>query len=285
MADSICWSNTDSFEDSDVVIVGVPDESQSYSLRKGTSEAPDRIRQVSLTRDTYERNGTKTLGLPFEDIKKRVYDYGNVPRHAIKDVFEKITNLSKIPLAIGGDHSITKNILETISNKYGKISLIYFDAHPDFVSSSRNYYGSVFFDVLDFIDTDTSVQVGIRTPEKEELDNLEKYNVTSITPVEMETRGLSSISKMILDKIGQNVYVSFDMDCIDPAFAPGVSVPVPCGLGSLHAMYLLKSICRHGVIGLDMMEVCPSYDIKDRTSHLASRFIGEILSSVNTKKE
>ena len=69
------------------------------------------------------------------------------------------------------------------------------------------------------------------------------------------------------------------MDCIDPAFAPGVSVPVPMGLKSVEAIHLLKKIVQRGIVGLDIMEVCPSYDIKDRTSHLASRMISEIISS------
>ena len=69
------------------------------------------------------------------------------------------------------------------------------------------------------------------------------------------------------------------MDCVDPAFAPGVSVPVPMGLNNVDAIFLLKSIVQNGIIGMDIMEVCPSYDIKDRTSHLASRMISEVISS------
>ena len=84
-----------------------------------------------------------------------------------------------------------------------------------------------------------------------------------------------------MNKIGKNVYVSFDMDAIDPAYAPGVSVPVPLGINSVEAMIMLKSIAKHGILGFDIMEVCPNYDIKDRTSHLASRMIAEIASSSN----
>ena len=73
------------------------------------------------------------------------------------------------------------------------------------------------------------------------------------------------------------------MDCVDPAFAPGVSVPVPMGLKNVEAMYLLKSIASQGIIGMDLMEVCPKYDIKDRTSHLASRMISEIIFSASLK--
>jgi agmatinase len=71
------------------------------------------------------------------------------------------------------------------------------------------------------------------------------------------------------------------MDAIDPAYAPGVSVPVPLGINSVEAMIILKSIAKYGIVGFDIMEVCPNYDIKDRTSHLASRIISEVASSVN----
>jgi len=133
--------------------------------------------------------------------------------------------------------------------------------------------------VLPHIDIKSSLQIGIRTPEKEELDNIKKYNLKVITPFEIAEKGVKEISNSILETIGKNVYISFDMDCIDPAYAPGVSVPVPMGLKNLEATYLLKSIVKEGIVGIDIMEVCPSYDIKDRTSHLASRMIAEIINA------
>ncbi|HWY35682.1 MAG TPA: arginase family protein, partial [Nitrosopumilaceae archaeon] len=161
----------------------------------------------------------------------------------------------------------------------GPISLVYFDAHPDFISSTQNYYGSVFYDSLSYIDLKSSLQIGIRTPEQEEIENLKKYDVTVITPLDIIKNGIVETEKTITNKIGKNVYVSFDMDAIDPAYAPGVSVPVPMGLRNTEAMYLLKSLAKR-TIGIDIMEVCPDYDVKDRTSHLASRMIAEIISSI-----
>jgi len=276
---SISWANTDSFDEADIVIIGIPDESKSHALRKGTSEAPDKIRQISSTRDTYSRDNTVSLGMPFGGLKKKVFDYGNVTRDQIGEVINKIVSRSKIPISIGGDHSISVEIIKSISKKYGSLSLVYFDAHPDLISSTRNYYGSVFFDVLPFIDLKSSIQIGIRTPEQEEINNIKKYNLSVITPFNMLKIGLLETEKKIIEKIGKNVYVSFDMDAIDPAFAPGVSAPVPIGLRNSEAVYLLKSIAQKGIVGMDMMEVCPEYDIKDRTSHLASRMIGEVISS------
>ena len=276
---NICWSNTNNFDEADIVIIGIPDESKSHSLRKGTSEAPDKIRQISSIRDTYSRNYVTSLGMPFGGLKKKVFDYGNVTRKKVSEVIDKVILKSKIPIAIGGDHSISTEIIKSISKKYGSLSLVYFDAHPDFIGSTRNYYGSVFFDVLPFIDLKSSIQIGIRTPEQEEINNIKKYDLSVITPFEILKNGLLEVEKKIMEKVGKNVYVSFDMDVIDPAYAPGVSVPVPMGLRNSEAVYLLKSLAQKGIMGIDIMEVCPDYDIKDRTSHLASRMIGEVISS------
>ena len=276
----ICWANTDDFEKSEIVIVGVPDESQSHSLRKGTSEAPHFIREISNIRDSYTRKGTKSIGLPFSGtFQKKVFDYGDIQREKIEEVYSKIISKSKIPILIGGDHSISSEVIKAISKKSEPISLVYFDAHPDFISSTANYYGSVFQDVLPHIDIKSSIQIGIRTPEQEEIDNIKKHNLKVITPFDIVEKGVKEIANTILQTIGKNVYISFDMDSVDPAFAPGVSVPVPMGLKNVEAVYLLKAIANQGIIGMDLMEVCPSYDIKDRTSHLASRIIAEVISS------
>ncbi len=277
--EKICWANTDDFEQSEFVIIGIPDESQSHALRKGTEEAPFKIRQISNLRDSFERDGKISLGRPFQGSQKKVHDFGNITRSQIESIYDKISASSKIPISIGGDHSITRQIINAITKKHGKISLVYFDAHPDFVSSMTNYYGSVVNDILPNVEISSSVQIGIRTPEQEELDNIKKFNLEVITPFDIQKKGIKQVANSILNKLGDKVYISFDMDCVDPAYAPGVSVPVPMGLSSTDAVYLLKEIAKKGIVGMDVMEVCPSFDVKDRTSHLASRIISEVLYS------
>ena len=281
--EKICWANTDNLDMAEFVIVGIPDESQSHELRKGTEEAPLKIRQISNIRDSYDRNGIVSLGRPFRGTEKKVYDFGNITRKQIKDTFEKFSSSSKIPISIGGDHSITREIIKSISKHNKKISLVYFDAHPDFVRSHTNYYGSVITDVLPHIEIESSVQIGIRTPEEEELENIKKHNFQVITPFDINRQRIEDIANSITSKLGKNTYISFDMDCIDPSFAPGVSVPVPLGLNSIDCVYLLQRIVENGIIGMDIMEVCPSFDIKDKTSHLASRIISEVLFSSGEK--
>lgn len=279
MMEKICWANTDDFEESEFVVIGIPDESQSHALRKGTKEAPFKIRQISNLRDSYKRDGKIILGRPFQGSEKKVHDFGNINRSQIENIYDKISASSKIPISIGGDHSITRQIINAMAKRHGKISLVYFDAHPDFVSSTTNYYGSVVNDILSNIEISSSIQIGIRTPEQEELVNLKKFNLETITPFDIREQGIKQVASSVVSRLGDKVYVSFDMDCIDPAYAPGVSVPVPMGLNSTDAVYLLKEIAKKGIIGMDVMEVCPNFDMKDKTSHLASRIISELLYS------
>ncbi|TBR25839.1 MAG: arginase family protein [Candidatus Nitrosotenuis sp.] len=280
LAKKISWANTSSFDESDIVIIGIPDETGSHSVWSGTSKAPDRIRRISNERDIYYEKKLQCIALPTKGLQDtRVYDYGNIKKRQIPKTFDKILSSSKIPIAIGGDHSNTTSILKAMAKKHGPVSLVYFDAHPDFVSHTRNYYGSVITDSLDYIDIKSSIQIGIRSPEVEEIANIEKHRLKVITPFDVIEYGMKDISKTVMDTIKENVYVSFDMDCLDPAYAPGVSVPVPIGMESQDTTHLVKKIAQRGIMGLDIMEVCPKHDLNNQTSHLASRMIGEIVSS------
>jgi agmatinase len=275
----ICWANS-SYDDSDIVIVGIPDETGSHAIFAGSSTAPDHIRKISNSNDIYAEKKLLCLAQPTLGIgRARVHDYGNIKKRQIETTMAKILAAKKLPISIGGDHSNTTHIIRAMAKKHGKISLVYFDAHPDFVSHTRNYYGSVITDCLDYIDIKSSIQVGIRSPEQEELDNIKKHRLRAITPFDIIESGIKSAAKTILDTVKENVYVSFDMDCLDPSFAPGVSVPVPLGIQSLDAMYCVKKLAQKGIAGFDIMEVCPSHDLNDVTSHLASRMIGELISS------
>lgn len=276
----ICWANTTNFDESYVVILGIPNEVGSHSRRKGTSKAPDKIRQISNQMDVYVHKKANSLAVPLSgSLKAKVYDYGNISKSKIPQIFDKITG-TKIPIVIGGDHSNTIQIIKALSKKNGPISIVYFDAHPDFIGSRGSYYGSTIYDSLPYIDIKSSVLVGIRSPEQEELDNIRKYGLRVITPFDITEEGIIKITKTILSIIKKNVYISLDMDCLDPAYAPGVSVPVPFGLESQDVVYLIKKIVQRGIIGFDIMEVSPPHDLNDATAHLASRLVGEVISSV-----
>jgi len=127
--EKICWANTDDFEQSEFVVIGIPDESQSHALRKGTEEAPFKIRQISNLHDSYKRDGKISLGRPFQGSEKRVHDFGNITRSQIENIYEKISTSSKIPISIGGDHSITATDV-TVSPVSGSLKFDSIPLHP-----------------------------------------------------------------------------------------------------------------------------------------------------------
>ncbi len=268
------WHNSD-YKNTRFVLVGAPDESGSMSMRKGTSLAPNRIRKVSVEREVFHHGGKKSTAESISGPVK-IFDYGNVKKENIQKIIRNILIDSKIPITLGGDHSITAEILGAIDKKF---SILYFDAHPDFICSSKKYYGSVVCDIshLKNLDFDKSVEIGVRAPEVEELKNLKKNHIRTQS---IDHENIEKNLKKIISSLGKSVYISIDMDVIDPAFAPGVSTPVPFGLYPRELLYILKNLPKSkNLIGMDIMEVNPNYDIQDTTSHLAVRLIAEIVTN------
>jgi agmatinase len=282
---TICWANSQSYEESDIIIVGIPDQSHSHSIRKGTALAPNAVRVASNKRDVYVEKKIRSIAYTNSGKSNiKIFDYGNIARKDITKTFAKFANDSKIPITIGGDHSLTTPLIRSFAENKKPISLVYFDAHPDFLSSTQDFYGSVIYDILPYIDKKSSVLVGIRSPEQEEVINIQTHGIKVISPQDIQHNGIKHTINEILKTIGKKTYLSFDMDCLDPAFAPGVSVPVPFGLSSIESLTIINEITKRGIIGMDIMEICPPFDIQDFTSHLASRLIGEVTSSINASK-
>ena len=276
-------SNIDKISEADIIIIGVPDESKSHAKRKGTSKGPDILRLASNESEFFERNGKIIPIVPMRGRmdNKHILDYGNVKREDLYPlVFDLVSN-NKIPIVIGGDHSITTLTLQAIGDLCGKIELLYFDAHPDFVSSTKDYYGSVLTDSSRSIDFENSMLIGTRAAEAEELENAYKVGLEVISPVDIEELGILKIADKIRSKNNNGKrYISIDLDCLDPAFAPGVSLPSPCGLSSIDLIFLVKSAIESGIIGIDIVELSPEYDINNNTAFLAARILSESIASL-----
>jgi len=276
------WANAKSYKEAKSVLVGVPDESGSHAGRKGASKGPDMLRKASRT-EIFERRGKKTISQPQTGkLKGKLFDYGNVARKRVAGLAEKIVKDGKKPIFIGGDHSITFEVLKGLNKQKKEIKVIYFDAHPDFICSSHNYYGSVVCDAsrLRNVNLRKSVEIGIRAPEKEELLNLKRKKIRVFHPIDIVEKGIANTFNQIKRIVGKgNIYLSIDLDVLDPAFAPGVDTPVPGGLTTNQLFYLTKKIAALGLIGFDVMELSPAYDIQERTSHLAAKLVIEVLAS------
>ena len=282
------YSNVANIHESNIVLLGVPDESKSKASRKGTRNGPNQLRKALLASENFKRSGKI---IPICPIKgslstKKVLDIGNVQRENLYYQISKLISQSKIPIVIGGDHSITTTTLRAIKNSTKKeINLIYFDAHPDFVTSTNDYYGSVVSDSLDCINIKRSVFIGIRACEPEEVFNIRKYGANIIDPIDIQEYGVKKILKKIIqlciNRSDSNIYISIDLDCLDPAFAPGVSVPTPCGINPLELTFFIQQILKKTkIIGCDIVELSPSFDINNITANFAARLFKEILGSI-----
>ena len=270
-----------SYKDAEFIILGVEDDSGS-TYRKGSRYAPKLLRKFITQNkvDFTEKNEKSIFGLENKPFKADVCDIGNFSVEEGYKISEKIYNNKKKPVIIGGDHSITFKNLKSrqFENKWG---IVYFDAHPDIISSRGVYFGSVINDIskLKNFNPQASFIIGMRTPEEEELKNIKKLGINVITPLDIEHYGILQISKRILRTLEKDTYLSIDMDVLDPAFAPGVTEPEPIGLTPTQVVYLCKQISKKGLFGFDVMELCPKYDLNNVTLHLAYRIILEIISS------
>lgn len=277
-------SNARSAFEADVVIVGVPDESKSHAKRKGASRGPDSLRQASNESGFFERNGKLIPVCPIlgKISNKLIFDYGNIPRENLLKLITDLVANNKIPIVIGGDHSITSTVLQATGDIHGKLGLFYFDAHPDFVSSTTDYYGSVLTDSSRWIDFSKSMLIGTRAAEPEELENAESVGLEVITPIDVAKLGISRVANKLQAKGYNNKrYVSIDLDCADPAYAPGVSLPSPCGLSSIDLVYLVKLVVNSGIVGIDIVELSPDFDLNNMTANLAARILLESIASIN----
>ncbi|RPJ29480.1 MAG: arginase family protein [Nitrosopumilales archaeon] len=280
-------SNAESIFKADIVVMGVPDESKSHAKRKGASKGPDSLRTASNTFEFFERDGKTIPICPMKGTleNKKILDFGNITRDDLYRLIFDIVTAKKIPITIGGDHSITTIILQAVNEALDgdKVSLIYFDAHPDFVSSTRNYYGSVITDSSNYIDFKKSVLIGTRAAEQEELLNASKRGLEIVTPLDILEVGINHVVKKIISKCKLNkVYLSIDLDCMDPGVAPGVSVPAPGGLFPVDLIYMIKKITENlQVVGMDIVELSPDYDINQNTANHAARILMETISSMD----
>ena len=275
----------------DVAIIGMPLDLGTQG-RSGTRYGPKGIRSASTH---IPKHGLKRSDLvePFKSL--RIVDYGDVkmPIGYIDVAVERleaavatVIDGDTFPVCIGGDHTISLPILRALYKKYGKISLVHFDAHPDFWKPDepeRPYnHGTMFYMATQegIMDPHSSVQVGIRGGGSLGiLDKVRAAGITSITGDEFWHMGPEETANVIKKSTeGHPVHISFDIDSVDPAYAPGTGTPEVAGLTSREALALVRSLKGIGAVGFDIVEVAPPYDNKgDITSILAANIVYEFL--------
>lgn len=278
------------FDKADYIILGVPfDVTSTY--RTGARFGPNAIRQASLNIETYSFH----TDIDVEELQ--LHDSGDL--HVSTDtektlerlelVIKDILETGKTPVTIGGEHTITLGVMKGLGNKTSKTALVSFDAHLDlrdeFMGLKLSH--TTFMRRLnEEVKPAKILEVGTRAVCKEELDYAEKAGIEFFTAQQIRTEGTERIAKKLREKLARykNVYLSVDMDILDPAYAPAVQNPEPEGLKTHTLLDILRNICDNRVIGFDVVEVAPHYD-HGTSAIQAAKTIFEILCYLEKTKE
>jgi len=260
-----------SFNDAKFVIFGVPFDSTS-SFRSGSRFAPNRIREGSYNFETYlMEHDIDLTGVPFHDAGN-LDEYGNVDEMtgAVEDAVKKI--LPKFPILIGGEHSLTMGAVKPLKN----VSVVFIDAHLDFREEYlgiRNSHACVSRRTSEVVGVENVFSIGVRSFSREEKDDAEKLGLKYVSSFDVKEKGIENIIRNL--NLKKKIYLSLDMDGVDPAFAPGVGNPEPFGLRPMDVVKCIK-ILSDRLVGFDIVEVCPPHD-NGNTSLLAARIIRDLI--------
>jgi agmatinase len=274
--------------DLDAALVGIPyDGGTSY--RSGARFGPREIRvQSAMIRPWHP----VLQVAPFDRIK--VADYGDIDISPVSiertfEIVEKeigeILEGGAVPIAVGGDHSISLPILRAVARRHGTVGLVHFDSHPDTWDEyfgSRYFHGTMFRRAVEerLIDPRRTFQVGIRGPLYGARDfDFQAGNGMEVIRIEpIKERGVAWVAERFRRLEGGRVYCSFDIDSVDPAYAPVTGTPEVGGLTSYEALSLVRALRGLDLIGFDLVEVAPQYDSPGQvTALLAANLLFEFL--------
>lgn len=260
------------------------------SSRRGSAKAPTMIRDYTSSK---RYNSFTETGLNIKD-HWRIFDLGDVDPSSIqdailtvKDVLNKHDNI-RLNIFLGGDHSVTYVTLKALEEtSEGVWGLVYFDAHPDLYD---RYEGDLYSHACtvkrivddDIVDPKHIVQVGIRAATAEQLNYAKSKDITIFSTADVCKRNpleVSSIITKILCDV-DNIYVSFDIDVLDPAFAPGVGNPEGGGVSLRNLIDLIHGLRRLNMKAFDLVEVNPDYDCAGVTFYSVSKLMREMLGAI-----
>ncbi|WP_219509979.1 agmatinase [Nonomuraea ceibae] len=270
----------------DVAVVGVPFDS-GVSYRPGARFGPSAVREASRLLRPYHPGLDVS---PFERVQ--VADAGDIaanPFHigeAIESIEAAADALDARLVTIGGDHTIALPLLRSAARKHGPVALLHFDAHLD---TWDTYFGAEYTHGTPFrraveegiLDTEALSHVGIRGPlyGKKDLEEDRRLGFGILTAADVLRRGLDEVIDALRQRIGDRpLYVSVDIDVLDPAHAPGTGTPEAGGLTSRELLEILRGLAGTNLVGADVVEVAPAYDHAEITSVAASHVAYDLVS-------
>jgi agmatinase len=288
--------NTRDLENADAAIVGAPFDTGA-TFRAGARFGPEGIRSASHLLRRYN----PSLDVAIFDLLS-VIDYGDVPvvpgyieesYRRIEQGLEPIHGAGVTPIVLGGDHSIALPELRAAAAVHEPLALVQFDSHPDTWDSyfgERHTHGTPFRRAVEegLLDTSRSIQVGMRGSiyDRGDWDDAREMGFDLVPTDEIRELGIPSVIDRIRGRTdGAKVYVSFDVDFVDPAYAPGTGTPEIGGFTSREAQEFVRGLAGLEIVGCDVVEVYPAYDPAQITALLAANVAQKFLSLIALLKK
>jgi agmatinase len=265
----------------EAAVVGIPfDTATSY--RTGARFGPEAIRSVSVLLRPYHG----PFGIDVLDAVS-VADFGDLPvapgnaegtYRRVEDGLAPLVDAGVFPLVLGGDHSITLPVLRALALRHGRMALVHLDSHTDTWDEyfdQRYFHGTTFRRATEegLIEPAASVQAGMRGPQfaPTDLEDARSLGFTVVPSEELRRLGPEGYAKLVRAQVGdRQAFFSFDIDFLDPAFAPGTGTPEVAGFSTAEAVALLRSLRGLRLVGADVVEVSPAYDGPGQPTALAA---------------
>jgi guanidinobutyrase len=273
----------------DVGFIGIPMDIGT-SWRSGTRMGPKQLREQSAMIRPYN---IQTGAAPFDALQ--CADLGDVAINTfslsdslriITETYDKHLKHDFVPMTLGGDHALTLPVLRSIAKKHGEVALVHVDAHADVndeMFGERETHGTVFRRAYEekLITPSKVYQIGLRGTgyTAEDFTEAEGWGFNTILAQEIWHKSLTPLALQIKEAIGdQPCYITYDIDSLDPAYAPGTGTPEIGGLTTPQAMELIRGLRGLNVVGCDLVEVSPPYDPSGNTALTGANLIFEMLS-------
>ena len=281
----------------DAVILGVPHDGGT-TYQPGARFAPFHVRRTSGLVQSYHPGHRLDV---FSQIN--AVDGGNVVfppfdraamREAVRTMIGEVTRAHAVPFVVGGDHSITTPILRSIAAAHGPVAVLHIDAHLDTSGPETwgdgDHHGTPIRHALDngWVAPAALASIGIRGPwgGPGDADLVRRHDAMIASPDDVAARGVSRIVSELRERFADHsVYITIDVDGLDPAFAPGTGTPVPGGLTTREVMHIVRGLAGCDLVGMDVVEIAPPLDHADLTCHLGAHllFEGLALLAVHTR--
>jgi agmatinase len=271
---------------SSICIAGVPLDIGTTN-RSGARFGPAAVRQASrmLVDGAHPVHWVDPAAGPLADVGDLAIALGDIP--ASLRLIEQQAGAFAHLVAIGGEHGITLALLRALANRVGRVALIHFDAHVDTWPDNFGQafgHGSVFYHAIQegLVDPQRMIQLGIRSPlQREVFDWTVAQGVTIVPAQDIHATPCADIVQRVRAVVGTGpCYLSFDIDALDPAFAPGTGTPEVGGLATWQAQAILRGLGGLPFVGMDLVEVAPAYDVAEITALAGATMVWEYLALV-----